>query len=79
MSPLVLAMALAAVAGIGITLVIAGLRPSSPDLEAAVTRMRPETLLTRRPVDHDPAADAVHPNDHAPSPSPTATAARAGR
>ena len=55
MSPLVLAMALAAVAGIGITLVIAGLRPSSPDLEAAVTRMRPETLLTRRPVDHDPA------------------------
>lgn len=48
MSPLVLAMLLSAVTGIGVTLVLAGLTPSSPALDAAVARLRPDTLRPER-------------------------------
>lgn len=48
MTPLVLAMTISAVVGIGLALVVAGLTPAKPDLSAAVTRMRPQTLRTRR-------------------------------
>ncbi|WP_084349108.1 type II secretion system F family protein [Janibacter limosus] len=54
MSPLVMAMAISAVVGIAIALVVAGLTPSRPDLAAAVERMRPQTLRSARAPDVGP-------------------------
>jgi Flp pilus assembly protein TadB len=51
MSPLALAMAISAIAGLGVALVIAGLVPAKPDLGAAVDRMRPQTMRQSRGAD----------------------------
>lgn len=47
MSPLVIAMVLAGLVGLSLTLVIAGLVPARPDLQAAITRLRPSGLGLR--------------------------------
>lgn len=54
MTPTILAFLLAAAAGLGLALTVAGFAPSRPDLNAAVRNLRPHQLGVRRVNDDTP-------------------------